>query len=53
MASRKEVFIDRSNQEIVPLHLRNLRETWAKRRYPANFVNKLTGAYGENSENDF
>jgi four helix bundle protein len=28
----------------------NLRETWAKRRYEAHFVNKLTDCDGENSE---
>ena len=28
----------------------NLREAWAKRRYPANFVNKLTDSDGKNSE---
>lgn len=30
----------------------NLREAWAKRRYEANFINKLTNADGENSETD-
>ena len=30
----------------------NLREAWAKRRYEAHFVNKLTDADGENSETD-
>ncbi len=30
----------------------NLREAWAKRRYEAHFVSKLTGADGENSETD-
>jgi four helix bundle protein len=30
----------------------NLRETWAKRRYPAAFVAKLTDCDGENSETD-
>lgn len=30
----------------------NLREAWAKRRYPAHFVMKLTGSDGENSETD-
>jgi len=30
----------------------NLREAWAKRRYAAHFVNKLTDADGENSETD-
>ena len=30
----------------------NLREAWAKRRYPANFVLKLTDCDGENSETD-
>src|SRR3954465_14294431 len=30
----------------------NLREAWAKRRYPAHFVSKLTDADGENSETD-
>ena len=28
----------------------NLRESWAKRRYLAHFVNKLTDCDGENSE---
>ncbi len=30
----------------------NLCEAWAKRRYEANFVNKLTNSDGENSETD-
>jgi len=30
----------------------NLREAWAKRRYEAHFVNKLTVCDGENSETD-
>ena len=30
----------------------NLREAWAKRRYEAHFVNKLTDCDGENSETD-
>ena len=30
----------------------NLREAWAKRRYPAHFVCKLTDCDGENSETD-
>ncbi|MSQ97212.1 MAG: four helix bundle protein [Gemmataceae bacterium] len=30
----------------------NLREAWAKRRYPAHFVSKLTDSDGENSETD-
>src|SRR5204862_1880946 len=30
----------------------NLREAWAKRRYVAHFVSKLTDADGENSETD-
>jgi len=30
----------------------NLRECWAKRRYEAHFINKLTDADGENSETD-
>ena len=29
-----------------------LREAWAKRRYPAHFVSKLTDCDGENSETD-
>ena len=29
-----------------------LREGWAKRRYPAHFVSKLTDCDGENSETD-
>jgi four helix bundle protein len=30
----------------------NLREAWAKRRYPAHFVSKLTDCDAENSERD-
>lgn len=30
----------------------NLREAWAKRRYPAYFLSKLTDADAENSETD-
>ena len=30
----------------------NLREAWAKRRYEAHFVSKLTDCDGENSESD-
>ena len=30
----------------------NLREVWAKRRYAAHFVSKLTDVDGENSETD-
>ena len=30
----------------------NLREAWAKRRYQANFVSKLTDCDGENNETD-
>src|SRR3954464_9627212 len=30
----------------------NLREAWAKRRYRAHFVSKLTDCEGENSETD-
>ena len=30
----------------------NLREAWAKRRYQAHFISKLTDADGENSETD-
>jgi len=30
----------------------NLREAWAKRRYPAHFTSKLTDADAENSEAD-
>jgi len=30
----------------------NLREEWAKRRYEAHFINKLTDCDGENSETD-
>jgi four helix bundle protein len=30
----------------------NLREVWAKRRYEAHFVSKLTDCDGENSETD-
>jgi four helix bundle protein len=30
----------------------NLREAWAKRRYAAHFLSKLTDCDGENSETD-
>jgi four helix bundle protein len=30
----------------------NLREAWAKRRYAAHFVSKLTDCDGENGETD-
>src|SRR2546428_3370193 len=30
----------------------NLREAWAKRRYNAHFISKLTDCDGENSETD-
>ncbi len=30
----------------------NMREAWAKRRYEAHFVSKLTDSDGENSETD-
>lgn len=30
----------------------NLREAWAKRRYEAHFINKLTDSDGENGETD-
>jgi four helix bundle protein len=30
----------------------NLREAWAKRRYEASFISKLTDCDGENSETD-
>jgi four helix bundle protein len=30
----------------------NLREAWAKRRYPSHFVSKLTDCDGENGEMD-
>jgi four helix bundle protein len=30
----------------------NLREAWAKRRYEAHFVSKLTDCDGENGETD-
>lgn len=30
----------------------NLREAWAKRRYPAHFISKLTDADGEINETD-
>ena len=30
----------------------NLREAWAKRRYEAHFISKLTDSDGENSETD-
>jgi len=39
----------RRSSRSVPM---NLREAWAKRRYPAHFVSKLTDCDGENSEPD-
>ena len=30
----------------------NLREAWAKRRYEAHFISKLTDSDGENAESD-
>jgi four helix bundle protein len=30
----------------------NLREAWAKRRYAAHFISKLTDCDGENAETD-
>lgn len=30
----------------------NLREAWAKRRYEAHFISKLTNCDGENSETE-
>jgi four helix bundle protein len=30
----------------------NLREAWAKRRYPAHFISKLTDCDGENAETE-
>ncbi|PKO20766.1 MAG: diversity-generating retroelement protein bAvd family protein [Chloroflexi bacterium HGW-Chloroflexi-1] len=30
----------------------NLREAWARRRYPAHFISKLTDCDGENAETD-
>jgi four helix bundle protein len=41
--------IRRSSRSVVCL---NLREAWAKRRYEAHFVSKLTDCDGENSETD-
>jgi len=41
--------IRRSSQSVCM----NLREAWAKRRYPAHFVSKLTDCDGENSENRY
>jgi four helix bundle protein len=39
----------RRSSRSVPM---NLREAWAKRRYEAHFVGKLTDCDGENSETD-
>ena len=39
----------RRSSRSVPM---NLREAWAKRRYSAHFVSKLTDCDGENSETD-
>ena len=40
--------IRRSSRSVVL----NLREAWAKRRYEAHFINKLTDCDGENNETD-
>jgi len=40
--------IRRSSRSVCP----NLREAWAKRRYEAHLVSKLTDGDGENSETD-
>jgi four helix bundle protein len=40
--------IRRSSRSICP----NLREAWAKRRYEAHFVSKLTDCDGENGETE-
>jgi four helix bundle protein len=50
---REEVFaltgqIRRSSRSVS----QNLREAWAKRRYPAHFVSKLTDCDGENGETE-
>jgi hypothetical protein len=52
MARRGTLFVDGSNQALIEECLSNLREAWAKRRYMAHFVSKLTDADGENSETD-
>jgi four helix bundle protein len=39
----------RRSSRSVPM---NLREAWAKRRYEAHFISKLTDCDGENSETD-
>ena len=39
----------RRSSRSVPM---NLREAWAKRRYAAHFISKLTDCDGENSETD-
>lgn len=39
----------RRSSRSVPM---NLREAWAKRRYKAHFISKLTDCDGENSETD-
>jgi len=39
----------RRSSRSVPM---NLREAWAKRRYEAHFISKLTNCDGENSETD-
>jgi four helix bundle protein len=40
--------IRRSSRSVCP----NLREAWAKRRYEAHFISKLTDCDGENAETD-
>ncbi len=50
---KEEVFaltgqIRRSSRSVC----QNLREAWAKRRYPAHFVSKLTDCDGENGETE-
>ncbi len=51
LAEKKYSLIDkfrRSSRSVCT----NLREAWAKRRYEAHFVSKLTDADGENAETE-
>ena len=52
LSCRRTICFDRSNSEVLAFGCQNLREAWAKRRYEAHFVSKLTDYDGENAETD-
>ncbi len=52
LSSRGEIFSHRPDSAFIRSVCTNIREAWAKRRYEAHFVSKLTDADGENGETD-